>query len=106
RQWRALDRGLVALGGLYLMLWVFANLLVSSDLAMSLVGGWRSANVPPYHAVSGLEGGVALALVILYLLRRGPRDAFHAAGKILLALALLVFYFSWAELLTYWYGRT
>jgi hypothetical protein len=106
RQWRALARGLTALGGLYLMLFVFVHLLVSSDLAMSLVGGWHSPNIPPYHAVSALEGGVATAVLALWLLRGGPVDAFHAAGKLLLALALLCFYFNWAEFLTYWYGRT
>jgi molybdopterin-containing oxidoreductase family membrane subunit len=98
------------LGAVYAMLLVFAHLLVTSDLAMSLVPGWQSANFPAYHAVAGLQGGVATVVVGLAVLRRrGARvrmDVFHACGKLLLALALLWFYFSWAEFLTYWYGRT
>jgi len=35
-----------------------------------------------------------------------PRETFHACARLLLALALLWFYFTWSELLTYWYGRT
>jgi Ni/Fe-hydrogenase subunit HybB-like protein len=33
-------------------------------------------------------------------------QTFRASAKLLLALALLWFYFVWCELLTYWYGRT
>jgi hypothetical protein len=113
RQWRVLGLGCAILGSLYLMLLVFAHLLTSSDLAMSLVPGWASANFPAFHVVSGLEGGVATTVLLLAALRRFgglgeriPRRTFHACGRLLLALALLWFYFTWSELLTYWYGRT
>jgi molybdopterin-containing oxidoreductase family membrane subunit len=89
------------------------NLVVVSDLAISLVPGWRSAVIPPYHALSGLEAGVATTLLSLAGLRRFGRlqayiglDPFWGAAKLLLPLALLFFYFTWAELLTNWYGRT
>jgi Ni/Fe-hydrogenase subunit HybB-like protein len=69
--------------------------------------------MPAYHAVTGIEGGVAVTLLVVAALRRwgGLRPyagaaTFHGASKILLALALLWFYFFWAEFLTYWYGRT
>src|SRR5205085_8510858 len=113
RQWRALVRAQIWLGALYLMLFTYVHLVVVSDLAMSLVPAWGSANMPPYQVVTSLEGGVAVALVALAAARRFGglqryvgRDTFHAAAKLLLALALLWFYLFWSELLTYWYGRT
>ena len=112
RQWRALGKGQILLGGLYLMLYAFVQLLVTSDMAVSLVPGWHSSVMPPYMVVTSLEGGAAFAVVALWAVRRWGRlerfvdhSPFHAASKILLALSLLWFYFFWAEFLTYWYGR-
>jgi hypothetical protein len=113
RRWRILSSGVVLLGALYLMLFTIVHLLVVSDLAISLVPGWKSAVIPPYHAVSGLQGGVATTVLVLAALRRfGGLDRsigqapFKAAAKILLAFSLIWFWFIWSELLTYWYGRT
>jgi hypothetical protein len=112
RRWDVVGLAAKALGALYALLFVYVNLLVSSDLAMSLVPYWSSAVIPPYHAVSAFEGGVAATILALAVARRlggleryVTRDQFHAAAKLLLALALLYFYFTWCELLTYWYGR-
>ena len=113
RQWRVLQTGLVLLGALYTALFVFVQLLVAGDLALSLVPGWSSAIIPAYQAISGLQAGIAASVLAAAGLRRfGPwREAidpaaFHAAGKLMLAFALLWFYFWWSELLTFWYGRT
>jgi hypothetical protein len=112
RRWDVVGVAVKALGALYALLFVYVNLLVSSDLAMSLVPHWQSAVIPPYHAISGFEGGIGTTIVALAVARRFgglaryvTRDQFHAAAKLLLALALLYFYFTWCELLTYWYGR-
>jgi molybdopterin-containing oxidoreductase family membrane subunit len=113
RRWRIVAAGLVLLGALYAILFVFVQLLVGADLALGLVPGWHSAIMPAHQAVSGFQGGLAATLLAAAGLRRwsGAREpiepgAFHAAGKLLLALALLWFYFWWSEFLTYWYGRT
>jgi Ni/Fe-hydrogenase subunit HybB-like protein len=107
RQWRVLTTGLVAMGAFYTMLAVFVHLLVSSDLALSLVPGWHSAVIPAYHVVSGFEAAVALVIVATAMVRpEAHLETFHASAKLLLALALLWFYLVWCELLTYWYGRT
>jgi molybdopterin-containing oxidoreductase family membrane subunit len=112
-QWRALTAGIVLLGVFYFMLLVFVHVFIVSDLAISLVPGWRSAIIPPYHGVSALQAGVATTILALFALRRfGGLEAhiglhpFWGAAKMLLALSLLFFYFTWAELLTTWYGRT
>jgi hypothetical protein len=112
RQWRVLERGIVLLGALYAVLFVFVQLLVASDLALGLVPGWTSGIAPAFQVISGFQGGLAAVVLIAAGLRRfGWRyvvdeAAFHAAGKLLLAFGLLWFYFWWSELLTYWYGRT
>ena len=96
RQWRVLTSGLIALGAFYTMLAVFLHLLVASDLALSLVPGWHSAVIPAYHVVSGFEAAVALVVLTLAFLRPDTPmapETFRACAKLLLALALLWFYF-------------
>lgn len=112
RQWRVLERGVVLLGALYTVLYVFVQLLVGGDLVLGLVPGWQSAILPASQAVTGLQGGIAACVLAAALARRlGGRElvdegAFKAGGKLLLSFALLWFYFWWSELLTDWYGRT
>jgi molybdopterin-containing oxidoreductase family membrane subunit len=105
-QWWAVDFAATALGSLYLMCLIFVHLLLSSDLAMSLVPGWSSPNFAAYQVVSALQGGVAVTMLVLAVVGGVPRPTFQAFGKLLLALSLLWFYFTWSEALTYWYGRT
>ena len=110
-QWHVLSSGLTLLGAFYLLLFTLVHLLVATDLALSLVPHWTSAVIPPYHAISGIQGGVAATVLALGVLRRvaGPERidaaAFHACGVILLALALIWFWFIWSEFVTFWYGR-
>jgi hypothetical protein len=113
RQWQVETAATRALGGLYVLVFIFVQVLLSSDLAMSLVPGWASANFPAYHAVSSFELAVAATVLVIALLRRRreladriPNRTFQACAQLLLALALLWFYFTWSEFLTYWYGRT
>jgi molybdopterin-containing oxidoreductase family membrane subunit len=107
-QWYVVGLGVRAAGTLYTLALVFTHLVVTSDLAMSLVPGWQSANFPAYHAVSAFQTGIASVVLGLAVARRSANNqaTFHVCGKLLLALALLWFYFSWSEFLTYWYGRT
>ncbi|MBI4234283.1 MAG: hypothetical protein HY686_07580 [Chloroflexi bacterium] len=113
RQWRILAAGVGVLGGLYFMFLIFTHFLVSVDLGMSLVPGWKDAIFPAFHALSGLQSAVAVTLVTLFFLRYvgGYREyitleQFWGLAKILLALSLLWFYFWWATFITFWYGRS
>lgn len=105
-QWRILTRGTIALGAFYAMLVVFVHMLVASDLAISLVPGWHSAVIAPYHAVSGFLASVAMVVLGLTAVRRLDERLSRSCAKLILALGLLWFYFVWCELLTNWYGRT
>ncbi|MFN0073358.1 MAG: hypothetical protein ACKVVP_17900 [Chloroflexota bacterium] len=112
RQWHVLEAGIGALGICYLALYVYVQLIVTTELALVLVPGWNSAVAPAQQVVSGLAGGVALTLVSLALIcRAGAQhlvglDPFWNGAKLLLGLAPISLYFTWAEALTYWYGRT
>jgi molybdopterin-containing oxidoreductase family membrane subunit len=110
-QWR-LHRAIIGvLGGLYFMFFVFVHFTISSDFAMSLVPGWKDAIFPAWHALSGLQSGVALVMVTLFILRiAGYKkyigvNQFWSLSKIMLALTLLWAYFWFAGFLTFWYGR-
>ncbi len=112
RQWRVLTMGLVPFGAFYLMWLTYMHLFMVSDLAISLVPGWKSAIFPAYHEISALQAGVATTLIGLYLVRRLGHlesyigvDPFWGASKLMLGLTLLFFYFTWSEFLPYWYGR-
>ncbi|MBI2935266.1 MAG: hypothetical protein HYY31_00415 [Chloroflexi bacterium] len=113
RQWRIMRVALGVLGGLYFMFLVYVHALISSDLAMSLVPGWKDSVFPAFHALSGLQSAMATTLVTLFLLRTfgGLKeyifvDQFWSASKLLLATSILWFYFWWSGFITYWYGRT
>ncbi|HLG71414.1 MAG TPA: hypothetical protein VK009_13390 [Chloroflexota bacterium] len=112
KSWEAVQLGLVLLGSLYIALLVYVDMLVISDLGVSLVNGWHSSDMPVYQAFTGFEGALASVIVALACLRRfgGLRayikeDVFKALSKLLLAFALLFIWFFWAEFLTFWYGR-
>jgi hypothetical protein len=93
-----LERAQILLGACYCLVFAFVHLVVVSDLALSLVPRWASANMPAYQVVTSLEGGAAWCVVALWAARRFghleryvDRGPFHAAGKILLALGPLWF---------------
>lgn len=113
KQWMVLSRGVAVLGGFYFMGLIFVHMLISVDFSMSLVPGWKDAIYPTYHALSGLQGGVATIMVAMFILRKAPGvsrylevEQFWSLSKLLLALSLMWFYFWWSGFYTYWYGRT
>jgi hypothetical protein len=112
KQWEMLLLSSVLLGSFYIALLLYVDLFVVSDLAVSLVSGWHSADMPVYQAFTGFEGGLAAVILAVACVRRfgGLQhqihdDVFKAMSKLLLAFALLFIWFFWAEFLTYWYGR-
>lgn len=111
-QWRVLRSGLIFLGAFYFLAAIFVHTVFSADFALSLVPGWKDPLFPTYHAVSGLQAGVATVIVTLFLLRRWGGlgeyiglGQFWGLGKVLLALTLIWFYFWWSGFIVFWYGR-
>ncbi|GBD11657.1 hypothetical protein HRbin23_01328 [bacterium HR23] len=113
RQWQVHKAALGVAGGLYFIAYVGGSIVVASDLVLSFVPGWKDSIFPAYHALSGLQSGLALVVLTAFILRTvgGYRryfqvDQFWGAAKLLLALSLLWAYFQWSAFLTFWYGRT
>ena len=111
-QWRVLRAALGVLGGFYFMLLVFFHTVVAFDFAESLVPGWRDSIFPAWHALSGLQAGMATVILTLFVLRSvgGLKeyiglDQFWGLAKIMLALCLAWGYFWWSGFIIYWYGR-
>ena len=112
RQWQVQKGGLAILGALYFMMVVFVQFLIVSDFGMAMIPGWKDSILPPFYTVISFQGGLAMILLIAYILRRwgGYRELigqapFWAASKILLGLTLLHTYHLFAFFITYWYGR-
>jgi len=111
-QWRVLQMTLGVLGAFYFMTYVMAHSLLSVDLAMVLVPGWKDAIFPAYQTLTSLQSAVALVAVTAFLYRRWGRmerylgvEQFWALSKLLLATTLLWFYFWFSGFITFWYGK-
>ena len=112
RQWQVQKGGLAILGALYFMMVVFVQFLIVSDFAMAMIPGWKDSILPPFYTVISFQGGLAMILLVAYMMRRwgGYREIigqapFWAASKVLLGLTLLHTYHLFAFFITYWYGR-
>jgi hypothetical protein len=112
KAWAVLALALVVIGSLYVAVLVYVDMLVVADLAVSLVPGWHSSDMPVYMIFTGFEAGLAAVVVSVAAVRHFggleqyiPEDVFKGMSKLLLAFALLFVWFFWAEFLTYWYGR-
>jgi len=112
RQWRIHRLGVLTLGGMYLLLFPLVATLLGSELSAGLLPGYKDAIQPAYLIIVGVQAGLALTLVTMYVLRSTGGyerylgvDQFWALSKPLLALSLLWFYFWWSSFITFWYGR-
>ena len=112
RQWAVHKATLVVMGALYFLLVIVVHAIIAADFAEALVPGWKDAIFPAFHALTGLQSGVASVVVALFLLYRfgGYReyisvDQFWGMSKLLLPLTLLWVYFWFSGFIVYWYGR-
>ena len=112
RQWRVHRWAVLTIGAIYLLLFPLVQTLISSDFSAGLLPGLKDAIFPAFQTLQGLQSGVAIVLVTMFIVRSvgGYQrylgvDQFWALSKPLLAFSLLWFYFWWATFLTFWYGR-
>ncbi len=112
KEWRFMNAAQGVLGGLYFMMLIFTQLILSSDYALALVPGWKDSIYPAFYSLTGLQGAVAVTLLGMFLLRRTGLhrylylDQFWGLAKLLLATSLLWFYFWWSGFFVFWYGRS
>lgn len=113
KQWKLLTDGVTYFGAFYLIILMGTHFLVSTEMAISLVPGWRDPIFPAFHGISAIQAGLATLIITLGLLRAfgGYKqflalDQFWNPAKLLLSFSLLWFYFWWSGFIIFWYGRT
>ena len=111
RQWHWQKHRLGILGAFYFMMLVTAHFAYSVDFAMTLVPGWVDALYPITHAHNSLQSGVAITLIVMFVMYRfgGYKDyitldQFWGLGKLLFALSLLWFWFWFSSFIIFWFG--
>jgi hypothetical protein len=111
-QWRKLRIWIGLLGAFYFMFLIFNHMVISFDLAQSLVPGYRDSIFPAFHALSGLQSALATTLVTMFIVRMcgGLKqyiglDAFWGLAKLMMATSFLWAYFWWSGFIIFWYGR-
>jgi Ni/Fe-hydrogenase subunit HybB-like protein len=90
---------------------VSVHTVIGWIFALTLRPMWHSAIFGPYFVVGAIFSGIAALIIAMAILRRvyhlGPyfKDVhFNNMGLLLLVMAVLWFYFTFAENLTVWYG--
>lgn len=111
QQWRHLHRALAIMMVVIIPVAVSVHSIVSWDFAMTQVPIWHSTIFAPYFVAGAIFSGTALVITIMYLLRHFMKlhaylreQHFDALGKLLFAMAIIWFYFWFADALTTWYG--
>jgi|TARA_B100000315_G_scaffold146541_2_gene135456 molybdopterin-containing oxidoreductase family membrane subunit len=91
---------------------VSVHTVVSWVFAMNLLPMWHSAIFGPYFVVGAIFSGIAALLIAMAILRKTFRlEAFfrpihfNNLGLLMLTMACLWFYFTFAEHMTVWYGN-
>ena len=112
RQWAMHKSALGILGAMYISAYAMTHMVFATDFAMVLTPGWKDPIFPAFHAVTGLQMGLGLFIVVQFALRKWgglaryfELEQFWAYGRLLLALTLFWFYFFWSGFILFWYGR-
>ena len=112
RQWRWLDRGIAVMAVLVIPIAISVHTVVSWVFGMTVQPMWHSTIFGPYFVVGAIFSGIASIIIAMALIRRiyqlqGYMKPIHFdhLGTFLLVFALLWFYFTFAELLTTYYGN-
>ena len=112
QQWAMHKSALGILGAMYIAAYATTHMVFATDFAMVLTPGWKDPIFPAFHAVTGLQMGLGLFIVVQFALRKWgglaryfELEQFWAYGRLLLALTLFWFYFFWSGFILFWYGR-
>ena len=63
KQWIIMQASIGALGGLYFLTLPFVQFLVSTDLGMSLIAGWKDSIFPAIYTLMGFQTSLAAILM-------------------------------------------
>ena len=111
-QWNRLERSISIMALIIVPVAVSVHTIVSWDFAMTLNPMWKSTIFGPYFVVGAIFSGIAALILAMVVLRKTlhlepylERIHFVNLGKLLLTMACLWFYFTFAEFLTVWYNN-
>jgi Ni/Fe-hydrogenase subunit HybB-like protein len=112
RQWHRLERAIGVMAIVVIPIAVSVHTVVSWVFAMTIQPMWHSSIFGPYFVVGAIFSGIAAIITAMVIVRKvygleaylKPLH-FENLGKLLLVMACLWFYFTFAEHLTIWYGQ-
>jgi molybdopterin-containing oxidoreductase family membrane subunit len=111
RQKRVLNRAIAIMAVLVIPIAVSVHSVVSFVFSMTLQPMWHSTIFGPYFVVGAIFSGIAALIVAMIIFRKAyglqsylKPIHFRYLGQLLLVMALLWFYFTFAEYLTGYYG--
>ena len=110
-QRRVLDRAITILMVMVIPIAVSVHTVISFIFAMTLQPGWHSTIFGPYFVVGAIYSGIATLFIVMIVLRKvhslgGYLKEVHLRqlSRLLLVMAILWSYFTFAEYLTGYYG--
>jgi molybdopterin-containing oxidoreductase family membrane subunit len=111
RQQRVLNRAIAIMAVLVIPIAVSVHSVVSFVFSMTLQPMWHSTIFGPYFVVGAIFSGIAALIVAMIVFRKAyglqqflKPIHFRYLGQLLLIMAVLWFYFTFAEYLTGYYG--
>ena len=111
-QHRRLEKAIGIMAVAIIPIAVSVHTVVSWVFAMTLVPMWHSAIFGPYFVVGAIFSGIAALIIAMAIMRRVfnlgaffQEIHFNNLGLLMLTMACLWFYFTFAEHLTVWYGN-
>jgi len=112
RQQKILNRAIAIMAVLVIPIAVSVHTVVSFVFSMTIQPAWHSSIFGPYFVVGAIFSGIAALIVAMAVVRRIHHLEpylkpihFRYLGHLLLVMTLLWFYFTFAELLTGYYGN-
>ncbi len=112
RQWHRLERAIGVMAVLVIPVAVSVHTVVSWVFAMTIQPMWHSSIFGPYFVVGAIFSGIAAIITAMVIVRKAygleaylKPIHFNNLGLLLLVMACLWFYFTFAEHLTAWYTQ-
>jgi molybdopterin-containing oxidoreductase family membrane subunit len=112
RQKHILERAIGVMAILVIPIAISVHTVVSWVFAMTVQPMWHSTIFGPYFVVGAIFSGIAALIIALAIVRKVygleaylKEVQFNNLGRLLLVMALLWFYFTFAEHLTTYYGQ-
>src|SRR5512144_2395443 len=111
RQQRVLNRAIAVMAVIVIPIAISVHTVVSWVFAMTVQPMWHSTIFGPYFVVGAIFSGIAAIIIAMAIIRKAYHLEgylkpihFNNLGILLLVMALLWFYFTFAEFLTTYYG--